>query len=597
LRMTAVCSVAGRRITVVDAAQRTWRASIETPGRDVDADDVTAVVAAPDCRLSEHEDPAARRELAARVGAGGRLLLADRHARVRVRAARWDRGVLQVRLTLPAWAPTDPDAVSIVLLRADGSIVQPVRIEPTGHDATVRFEVLWPTEARSISPGTWLLRVGVGGTQHDDLLPLEVDEAKVRGAGQAGTDQPIARIIAGPQRLAVQVRSNRMSDAGGHNQHRLETSDYVRARSTPLRDTILFQSWGGKQYSDSPRAIYEELRRQGRDQPMLWVRRDTSVELPPGVPSVLLSSREYYEALGTARYVVANDALPPFYVKRDGSTYLQTWHGTPLKRIGFDIENAQFGNAKYLDEFAVEVTKWDRLISPNAFSTEIFQRAFNYRGEVLETGYPRNDVFYAPDVEQQRAAVRAKLGLHPDQRVVLWAPTWREDQRDSRGRYSLPLPFDLATWDRILQPDDLLLFRGHQLIQATVGGMLHGLRQVRNVTLYPDIQELYLAADLLITDYSSVMFDFANTRRPMIFYAWDLEHYRDRLRGFYFDFESTVPGPVVTDLAGLSEVLADPSVAAPAHAERYARFIERFCALEDGHAAQRVIDAVFGSSG
>jgi CDP-glycerol glycerophosphotransferase len=111
------------------------------------------------------------------------------------------------------------------------------------------------------------------------------------------------------------------------------------------------------------------------------------------------------------------------------------------------------------------------------------------------------------------------------------------------------------------------------------------------VTLYPDIQELYLAADLLITDYSSVMFDFANTRRPMVFYAWDLDHYRDHLRGFYFDFEQTVPGPVVTDVAGLHDLLADPQ-AGGAESERYQRFVERFCALEDGKAAQRVLSAI-----
>jgi CDP-glycerol glycerophosphotransferase len=360
-----------------------------------------------------------------------------------------------------------------------------------------------------------------------------------------------------------------------------------------LRDTVLFQSWGGKQYSDSPRAVYEEMRRQGRDEPALWVRRDTSVQLPAGTPSVLFGSHEYFEALATARYVVANDSMPTFYEKRPASNYLQTWHGTPLKRIGFDIENAQFGNRNYLNEFAVEVTKWNQLVSPNPFSTEVFRRAFRFDGEVLETGYPRNDVFYAPDAEERRQRIREGLGLRPDQRVILWAPTWREDQRDARGRYTLPLPFDLSTWDRILQPDDVLLFRGHQLIQQTVGGMLRGLRQVRNVTLYPDIQELYLAADLLITDYSSVMFDFANTRRPMIFYTWDLDHYRDHLRGFYLEFEQTVPGPVVTDLERLRELLDDTPVDL-AQTPAYQRFVDRFCGLEDGAASARVVSALFG---
>jgi CDP-glycerol glycerophosphotransferase len=296
--------------------------------------------------------------------------------------------------------------------------------------------------------------------------------------------------------------------------------------------------------------------------------------------------------LATARYVVANDAMQTYYEKRAASRYLQTWHGTPLKRIGFDIENIKFGNSDYLENFAIEVTKWDQLISPNSYSTEIFRRAFRYDGEVLETGYPRNDIFYTPDVADRALAVRKKLGLSPDQRVLLWAPTWRDDQRDRRGRYELPLPFDLATWDYILGGDDVLLFRGHQLVQHTVGSKLSGLRAVRNVTTYPDIQDLYLVADVLITDYSSVMFDFANTRRPMIFYAWDLEIYRDNLRGFYFDFETEAPGRLVTDLDGLHDAIAGASDDPGAQA-RYDAFVQRFCSLEDGHAAERVVNALF----
>jgi CDP-glycerol glycerophosphotransferase len=240
------------------------------------------------------------------------------------------------------------------------------------------------------------------------------------------------------------------------------------------------------------------------------------------------------------------------------------------------------------------VTKWDQLISPNRYSTEIFRRAFGYTGDILETGYPRNDIFYVPNVEELRASVRKRLGIAPHERVILWAPTWRDDQRDSSGRYSLPMPFELSAWDRILNPDDVLLFRGHQLLRETSGGMLRGLRSVRNVTLYPDIQDLYLAADVLITDYSSVMFDFANTRRPMIFYAWDLEMYRDKLRGFYVDFEKEAPGPIVTDLAGLHEAISDVDGAAKSAEARYARFVERYCGLDDGKASARVVDAIFG---
>jgi CDP-glycerol glycerophosphotransferase len=316
--------------------------------------------------------------------------------------------------------------------------------------------------------------------------------------------------------------------------------------------------------------------------------------VPDGVSWVLAGSREYYDALARARYVVSNDVMPDHYVKRPGSRYLQTWRGTPLKRIGFDVEHLEASSPRYLDELRADVAAWDQLVSPNRYSTEIFRHAFGYDGAVLETGYPRNDVFFAPNVEAIRAQVRASLGIAPDRRVILWAPTWRDDQRDDAGRYSLPLPFELSTWDRILSPDDLLLFRGHQLLRGTSAGLLRDLRSVRNVTLYPDIQDLFLAADVLITDYSSAMFDFANTGRPMVLYAWDLEAYRDRVRGFYIDFESEAPGPLVTDLDGLHDAISGAS-ASTQWQQRYDRFVERYCALDDGKAAARVVDAMFGS--
>jgi CDP-glycerol glycerophosphotransferase len=568
-----------------DHTERIWRGAIEYGAADEPAAS-TSLVTTTDAELVSASNDTGLRELAVGIGGGGRLTVTDRPARVEVIGAQWRRGNLVVTLRLPPRCVAAETKVAL-LRRSGGNVADPTIVDVRGEELTVEFSVLDPPRTRSLPPGTWTLQVS---DPAEEAMPLQIDERSCQ-AGQAGTDQPVAVVRTSTGQLSVVVWSTREADRGAFNQARLQRVDYARARRTSLRNTVLFQSWAGKQYSDSPRAVYEEMVRQGRDEPALWVRRDSSVDLPDGTPSVLYGSREYYEALATARYVVANDAMPTFYDKRPGSFYLQTWHGTPLKRIGFDIENAQFGNVNYLSEFAVEVTKWDRLVSPNRFSSEIFRRAFDYRGEILETGYPRNDVFYAPDVDQRRAQVRRQLGLHPDQRVILWAPTWREDQRDGSGRYTLPLPFDLGTWDRILGPNDILLFRGHQLIQHSVGGMLRGLRQVRNVTLYPDIQDLYLAADLLITDYSSVMFDFANTRRPMIFYAWDLEHYRDHLRGFYLDFESTVPGPVITDLDSLREHLADPNPAD--HDEAYRRFVERFCSLEDGHASQRVVEALF----
>ena len=208
----------------------------------------------------------------------------------------------------------------------------------------------------------------------------------------------------------MNIASGLRSERGPWNQRLLREGPYLAAGTKPLTESVLFQAWSGKQYSCNPRAIYEQMRREGREERLVWARRDTSISVPEGVASVLVGSREYYECLATSRYLVANDAMPPYYVRRDGARYLQTWHGTPLKRIGFDIENANFANINYLEEFAKEKDKWSYLISPNRYSSDIFRRAFAYEGTILETGYPRNDIFYSADAQEQRDRVRARLG-------------------------------------------------------------------------------------------------------------------------------------------------------------------------------------------
>jgi CDP-glycerol glycerophosphotransferase len=245
--------------------------------------------------------------------------------------------------------------------------------------------------------------------------------------------------------------------------------------------------------------------------------------VPEGVTTVLTGSREYYRRLARARWVVSNDSMPVHYVKRKGSRYAQTWHGTPLKRIGFDIENLQMSNRDYLKQFAKDVAKWDTLISPNAFSTDILRRAFRYDGEILEIGYPRNDIFHRPEVrEQQAAATRARLGLPEGKRVILYAPTWRDNDYSATGRYQFTMKLDLERLHRAFGDDSVLLIRGHQLVSSGIDSSMFG-GFVRNVSSYPDIQDLYLVADVLVTDYSSVMFDFVNTGRPLLFFTWDLE--------------------------------------------------------------------------
>ena len=355
---------------------------------------------------------------------------------------------------------------------------------------------------------------------------------------------------------------------------------------------ILFENWKGKQYSDNLRAIDEELQRRKDRRKRVWVVRDNGVRMPAGVRTVLRFSPEYYDLLARARWVVANDSIDPSYVKRDdGQVYLQTWHGTPLKKIGQDIEKVNFARKGYLETFAQEAAKWSYLVSPNAYSSEIMGRSFEVAPQrILETGYPRNDIFYRPERTARAAETRERLGLRPDQKVVLYAPTWRDDRYDDKGRYIFELKLNVDAMRERFGDTHVLLLRGHHLL-ATRAGIPAGDGFVLNVSTYPDIADLYLIADVMITDYSSTMFDYVNTGRPMIFFTWDLDDYRDRVRGMYFDLTQDPPGPICRTSAEVFEALDDLPGVESQFQGAYERFSQRFCAWEDGNAAARVIDA------
>jgi CDP-glycerol glycerophosphotransferase len=228
------------------------------------------------------------------------------------------------------------------------------------------------------------------------------------------------------------------------------------------------------------------------------------------------------------------------------------------------------------------------LVSPNRFSTSVLRGAFGYTGKVLECGYPRNDLLHAADRAKVAASVRERLGIPEGSRVVLYAPTWRENQPKQAGRYALDLQLDLDAAERAIGDDAVLLVRRHYL----VGGTIPGSDFVRDVTRHPDVSELLLISDVLVTDYSSLMFDFAQTGRPMLFHTYDLDHYRDTLRGFCFDFEAQAPGPLLGTSDEVIAALRDPRAATAAYADAYDRFREVFCDLDDGNAAAGVVDAM-----
>ncbi|MDT0275107.1 CDP-glycerol glycerophosphotransferase family protein [Blastococcus goldschmidtiae] len=337
------------------------------------------------------------------------------------------------------------------------------------------------------------------------------------------------------------------------------------------------------QYSDNPRAIYERLFDVEAGHAHVWLRGEGHDHaFPEGVDTVALGTPDSVAALEAADVVVSNICLEPPWTKRPEAVYLQTWHGTPLKLIHYDEPSVGPDDDERLGR---DVARWDCLLSPNRASTARLRSAFRFGGRVVETGYPRNDVLVAGDRDLRRAAVRARLGLDDGTRAVLYAPTWRDDERDA---LDVPLGLDVDSFVAGMGEGCSLLVRTHYYMAGRTSWQERP--GVLDVSGYPDIRDLYLAADVLVTDYSSVMFDFAVTGKPMVFYAYDLAHYRDSLRGFYFDLLAEAPGPVVESLPALLDALSRPDAMRVRYGDRYDRFRERYCHLDDGRATDRAIE-------
>ncbi len=356
-------------------------------------------------------------------------------------------------------------------------------------------------------------------------------------------------------------------------------------KKLPVRENwIFFESHMGKQYSDSPKYIYEELCKSNKKYKYIWsFENPGDFDLAGHTKKVKRGSLKHYYYLSRSKYWVDNQGMAHIMKKRKNQVYLQTWHGTPLKKMGFD-QSKPLG-VREVERLEINTRSWDYFISPNPYSTEIFRRAFRYGGKILETGYPRNDILIRkPEALIQK--VRDFFGITAQQKVVLFAPTFRDWDENS---FQKTLN-DIYTLSKRLDENTTLLLRLHYLLSNKLSqSVLTG--RIINASSYPDIQELYLIADVLVTDYSSVMFDYALLKRPIILYCYDLEEYRTR-RGLYFDLAEKGPGPVCKTIEEVIDYLTDREKLKP-YEKSLERFNDEFGKYEDGQATRKVIEAVF----
>lgn len=362
-------------------------------------------------------------------------------------------------------------------------------------------------------------------------------------------------------------------------------------------DMVMFVSFHGRGYSDNPRAIYEEIRQDPRfkDFTFIWAikhhkKKNISI---PGAKVIEYFSFSYFYYLARAKFWIFNCKMPTYLRIKPDQVYLQTWHGTPLKRLAHDIDVAEdttfyrsgVNFEQMCHSYDVDVERYTWMISPNAFCTDVFPSAFGINKERLaEIGYPRND-FLSNYTEEDVARIKARYDIPADKKVLLYAPTWRDNSYVAAG-YTFELEADFHKWKEKLGDEYVVLFKPHYLIINKQKDDPELADFLISVPADDDIRDLYIVSDAMVTDYSSVFFDYAILKRPVWFYMYDLESYASDLRGFYLDIHTDLPGKIYEKEDDMLQAIAagdfDPTV--------YDTFNARFNNREDGKAAKRAVD-------
>ncbi|MFB8023081.1 CDP-glycerol glycerophosphotransferase family protein [Streptomyces rubiginosohelvolus] len=361
------------------------------------------------------------------------------------------------------------------------------------------------------------------------------------------------------------------------------------------RGSVVFESHMGTCYGDSPRALYEEIRRQGLKLHATWSYDPSPAGFPDDARLVRRWSWRYLWALARAEYWVDNQGFPQHLRKPGHTTYLQTWHGSAYKRMGFDETRVRLQNAPQRERLQQAVDRFDHFLVRSEHDVTTLARAYRLPEErLLRTGYPRNDALIAERTRAEtegrlpRPPLAGVLGLDDHKKTVLYAPTFRGGpgkQRKSR------LLLDVREFAERFGDTHTLLVRAHYLESARLPVCPPGT--VVDVSRHHDVSELLALTDVLVTDYSSIMFDFALLDRPVVLFAPDLEAYAAE-RGSYFDLREQAPGPVTATQDELFAALAELKKSDTRYADQRRSFAERFGAYDQGDAARATVAAVFG---
>lgn len=367
--------------------------------------------------------------------------------------------------------------------------------------------------------------------------------------------------------------------------------------------TILFEAFGGRNYTCSPKAIYEKMltMKEFKDYTFVWSFIDPSkheVKKDKRLKIIKSKSKEYYKYISISKYWIVNSIIEEGITKKKNQIYVQCWHGTPLKRLRYDIvvNGASLNSVEEIRKRNdIDAKKFDYFISPSKYCTEKFTSAFNLKALgkeniIIEEGYPRND-FLFNKTKKDIDAIKKKLGLPLDKKVIFYLPTFRDNQHTSGVGYTYKLGIDFDSLKKKFSKEYVILFSPHYFIENSID-LTKYKGFIYNVARYDEINELYLVSDIIMTDYSSVFFDYANLKRPMLFYMYDIDDYKGNLRDFYISLDE-LPGPIAKTQDELEKNLKNIDKEFKKNKEKYEKFNEKYNYLDDGNASERVIKVIF----
>ena len=368
--------------------------------------------------------------------------------------------------------------------------------------------------------------------------------------------------------------------------------------------TILFEVFGGRNYSCSPKYIYEKMitMPEFKDYKFVWSFIEPSTHEVKEAENLILvkhASKEYYKYCASSKYWIVNSIMSEHIKKKKDQIYVQCWHGTPLKKLRNDIEvsgsvlNTVQEIRKRNDR---DASRFDFFISPSKFATEKFTSAFNLvnlgkKDIIIEEGYPRNELLFTHKKEDVKK-IKEKFNIPENKKIIFYLPTFRDNQHTSGVGYTYSLNIDFDRLKEKFSDKYVILFSPHYFVSNSIDLSKYDGFVINVNEKLDDINELYIVSDIIMTDYSSVFFDFANLKRPMLFYMYDIDDYKNNLRDFYLDLEE-LPGPIAKTQEELEYNIENIAEISKKYEDKYKAFNEKFNYLDDAEATTRVIKKIF----